>query len=94
MAATTPTRRRFLQLSCIVSAGALAGCSSLFEGGYEEDSDGDGVVDSEDPAPQNDDIQREEELTEEQSPTPTETETPTDSGLPSTTETPTETALL
>jgi len=79
----TCDRRRFL---CGVLAGGLismAGCSDLIGSDDDgvQDSDGDGVIDSEDYAPQDPDVQKKSDIGSGEStpetPTPTETATPT-----------------
>ena len=87
-------RRRFLSGSGVVVGASLAGCSSD-EGGDIQDSDGDGVIDSEDYAPNDPEVQEKSDLksTENITPTPTEspTPTPTESPTPTPTESPTPT---
>lgn len=73
-------RRRVLQLCGMTVVSGVSGCLRLASGSDEEndiqDTDGDGVIDSEDYAPQDPEIQREEQVSKEDtetSPTPTET---------------------
>lgn len=80
------TRRRFLHISGIAGTIGLTGCSQLTGGSDDtdsdsniKDSDGDGVIDSEDYAPRDPDVQRAEQVQEvDSTPTETETETPTE----------------
>jgi len=86
------SRRRLLQMG-IALAATTAGCTVEEEsaGTDIQDSDGDGVIDSEDYAPNDPDVQRKSDVTagtetqnaRDDTPTPTATDTPT--------ETPTET---
>lgn len=79
------TRRRILRVCGVSVAGGLAGCSGVLGGDDEEDdikdTDNDGVIDSEDYAPRDPDVQRKEQVeevgsggtsTEEPTETPTE----------------------
>lgn len=79
------SRRRILQMSSIVIGSGIAGCAGL--GSQEDDiqdSDGDGVIDSEDYAPQDpevqekSDVQSSEEDTSSEENTPSEEETSTE----------------
>lgn len=62
------TRRQVLASSGLASVVGLTGCSGVFDRGSGEgttgvqDSDGDGVIDSEDYAPRDPDVQREEQV--------------------------------
>jgi hypothetical protein len=58
------TRRRFLRVSGIVGTVGLAGCSQLQGGSDIQDSDGDGVIDSEDYAPRDPSVQDAEDVEE------------------------------
>jgi len=62
------TRRRVLLAGGSATALGLAGCTGLLGDGEEEitDSDGDGVIDSEDYAPRDPDVQRKEQLVDEE----------------------------
>lgn len=75
------TRRKVLRLCGVSVAGGLAGCSGVLGGDDEEndikDTDGDGVIDSEDYAPRDPDVQRREQVVDNS--TPRETEQPTES---------------
>jgi|GEM_PF-2923868 len=74
-----PDRRQFLRVGGLGVVSALAGCGSLTGGGDDsiQDSDGDGVIDSEDYAPRDPDVQREAQVKgDDETPTPAETETP------------------
>ena len=72
------TRRRFLGLSGLAGTIGLTGCLNTITGGSgtptpaNKDSDGDGVIDSEDYAPRDASVQRAEQVQERDS-TPTET---------------------
>lgn len=75
-------RRQVLRLGGVALASGLAGCSGDFSfgggsgGGNDvQDTDGDGVIDSEDYAPRDPDVQREEQVKGD---TSTETEETTD----------------
>lgn len=72
-----------LQLSGTVFVGGIAGCSSTLGGSESDiqDTDGDGVIDSEDYAPRDPDVQREEQVKGD-TPTETETETSTETVAP------------
>lgn len=76
-------RRQVLRLGGVALAGGLAGCSGNFSvgggsGGNDvQDTDGDGVIDSEDYAPRDPDIQRKEQVKRD-----TPTETPENPGTP------------
>jgi hypothetical protein len=63
-------------VSGIVSTVGLAGCSQLQGGSDIQDTDGDGVIDSEDYAPRDPDVQRKEQI--QANSTPTETKQPAD----------------
>lgn len=92
-------RRSFLISTVFVASTGLAGCS----GGEDEtediqDSDGDGVIDSEDYAPEDPEVQEKSDLTSESTtqsatatPTPTEISTPTPTPTATATATPTPT---
>lgn len=89
-------RRRVLRLCGVSLVGGLSGCLRILDAGDSEntiqDTDGDGVIDSEDYAPRDPDIQREEQLDQDtltETPTETQTETPTET--PTATEAPSET---
>lgn len=79
------TRRRFLRMSGLAATVGFTGCLRTLSGGSNtatpaiKDSDGDGVIDSEDYAPRDPEIQRKEQLQRGSTPTeqgpPTETET-------------------
>jgi len=58
------TRRRFLRVSGIVGTVGLAGCSQLQGGSDIQDTDGDGVIDSEDYAPRDASVQDAEDVEE------------------------------
>jgi hypothetical protein len=93
-------RRSFLISTVFVASTGLAGCS----GGEDQtediqDSDGDGVIDSEDYAPEDPEVQEKSDLTSESTtqsatatPTPTEISTPTPTPTATATATPTPTA--
>lgn len=88
-------RRRFLTTSVLAGVGALSGCAE--NGNDIQDSDGDGVIDSEDYAPKDPDVQEKADVNDVKSgtkktetPTLTDTDTPTPSPTPSPTETPTD----
>ncbi|WP_157884791.1 LamG-like jellyroll fold domain-containing protein [Halorubrum aethiopicum] len=83
-------RRRVLQLGGAALVSGLAGCNGIL-GNDIQDTDGDGVIDSEDYAPRDPEIQREEQVkgegsteteTETQAETETETETETQAETP------------
>ncbi len=86
-------RRRFLTAGGALGITALAGCSGSDDS--VQDSDGDGVIDSQDYAPNDPEVQEKADLqgTVTPSPTPTSTATaaPTASPTPSPTATPTPT---
>lgn len=83
------TRRQFLRASGIVSIIGLAGCSQITGEEGIKDTDGDGVIDSEDYAPRDASVQRAEQV-EEAGSSGTSTEEPTDQPTEQTaTETPT-----
>lgn len=84
MTERTSTRRRLLQVGVLGGAVGLAGCG-LMGGSEVEDSDGDGVIDSEDYAPRDPEIQRKEQVEAER----TETLTDTDESPDAETEEPT-----
>lgn len=70
------SRRAFLLSSLTAATGCLAGCAD----DSPQDSDGDGVIDSEDYAPNDPDVQEKSDLqsnTEQPTATPTPTPTPT-----------------
>jgi|GEM_PF-4763337 len=80
-------RRKLLEIAGIAGIGGLAGCTDSIPGmsGSEstiQDSDGDGVIDSEDYAPQDPDVQEKSDITGNNSgskeSTPTETATTND----------------
>lgn len=59
------TRRKVLRLCGVSIAGGLAGCSGVFDGDGSDDiqdTDGDGVIDSEDYAPRDPEVQQKEDL--------------------------------
>ncbi|UPW00993.1 LamG domain-containing protein [Halorussus gelatinilyticus] len=57
------TRRLFLQTSGVAAAVGLAGCSGMLgEDDDIQDTDGDGVIDSEDYAPRDSSVQRKEQV--------------------------------
>lgn len=56
------TRRRFLRTTGVVGIAGLAGCSQITGEDDIKDTDGDGVIDSEDYAPRDPDVQREEQV--------------------------------
>jgi hypothetical protein len=70
------TQRRFLWASGIVSTVGLAGCLGIQGGSDVQDTDGDGVIDSEDYAPRDPDVQRKEQI--QTNSAPTETKQPAD----------------
>lgn len=58
------TRRRFIQLGSVVGVAGLAGCAEIISGDDDvQDSDGDGVIDTEDYAPWDPDVQEKSDLT-------------------------------
>lgn len=78
------TRRRVLRLCGVSVMGGLAGCSGILDQGDDDndgddiqDTDGDGVIDSEDYAPRDASVQRAEQV-EEKNSTPSETESATE----------------
>lgn len=73
-------RRAYLTAVASGTALALAGCSSDGDGGDVQDSDGDGVVDSQDYAPRDPDVQDQADVraTAEDGETPRPRSTPTD----------------
>lgn len=82
-----PSRRRFLRVTGAGCVAGLAGCSQLSGGGESgiTDTDGDGVIDSEDYAPGDPNVQRKEQLVR------TETTTAETATVEPTTTTPTTT---
>lgn len=56
------TRRRFLRTGGVVGIAGLTGCSQITGGGGVKDTDGDGVIDSEDYAPRDPDVQDAEDV--------------------------------
>lgn len=88
------TRRRVLQLCGASVVSGLAGCSSLIDNDGSDDiqdTDGDGVIDSEDYAPRDSSVQRAEQVEEASSPDTegqTRTETATERQPSSDTPTP------
>jgi hypothetical protein len=60
------TRRGILQVSSVIIASGVAGCSGIGTsnqgGSGVQDTDGDGVIDSEDYAPRDPEVQREEQI--------------------------------
>ena len=74
------TKRKVLRLCGVSVACGLAGCSGVLGGDDEEndtkDTDGDGVIDSEDYAPQDPDVQEKSDIASGES--TSETITPTE----------------
>jgi hypothetical protein len=58
------TRRRFLRTGGVVGIAGLTGCSQITGGNDIKDTDGDGVIDSEDYAPRDPDVQDAEDVEE------------------------------
>jgi len=93
-------RRSFLFSTVVTFSTGLAGCSSNEAGDEDiQDSDGDGVIDSKDYAPQDPDVQEKSDLTSESTtqsttgtPPQTEISTPTPTPTATATATPTPTA--
>lgn len=56
------TRRRFLRTGGVVGIAGLTGCSQITGGNDIKDTDGDGVIDSEDYAPRDPDVQDAEDV--------------------------------
>lgn len=56
------TRRRFLRTGGVVGIAGLTGCSQITGGNDIKDTDGDGVIDSEDYAPRDPDVQDAEDI--------------------------------
>jgi hypothetical protein len=85
-------RRKLFATLCGVILSGVAGCTSVFSGSENEiqDTDGDGVIDSEDYAPRDPDIQRAEQIKDTEV-TPTETDRPTGTQTKTATETQTAT---
>lgn len=89
------SRRSFLTAAGVASTFGLGGCLQLGEGGTTatstssdiQDTDGDGVIDSEDYAPRDPDVQRQEQVTGDSA---TQTDSPTESPTDSPTESPTD----
>lgn len=89
---TKPTRRKIFRISGTTVVLGLGGCLRMVGGGDDtatstiQDTDGDGVIDSEDYAPRDPSVQRKEQVkgtetaTETQTETPTATETPVATG--------------
>jgi len=71
----------------------MGGCTQFSSGGSDDiqDSDGDGVIDSEDYAPQDPDVQEKSDLQSTATASPTRSPTPTSSATPSPTPSPTPT---
>lgn len=69
------SRRQFLRSSALVSIIGITGCSQLTGRDDIQDTDGDGVIDSEDYAPRDPSVQRGEQV---QKASPTEQQTPTE----------------
>lgn len=82
------TRRRILRHGTVLGLVALAGCEQFTGGDDIQDSDGDGVIDSEDYAPRDPDVQRAEQV---QASDGTATETTTDAETTTDTDAATET---
>jgi hypothetical protein len=80
-------RRRFLELVGPSAAIIGAGCSGSGDQNEIQDTDGDGVIDSEDYAPQDPEVQEKSDLQKPSTQTPTLTPTPTPT--PTATSTPT-----
>jgi len=70
------TRRRFLVTGVAATTATSAGCTGLLGDEEVQDSDGDGVIDSEDYAPRDPEVQRKEQLVDDDC--TCETETPTE----------------
>ena len=60
------TRRRVLRTGSVVGIAGLTGCSQITGGNDIKDTDGDGVIDSEDYAPRDPDVQDAEDVADEQ----------------------------
>lgn len=61
------TRRRFLRTGSVVGIAGLTGCSQITGGDDIKDTDGDGVIDSEDYAPRDASVQDAEDVEETES---------------------------
>ena len=75
-----PTRRTLLRASGIAAVTGLAGCTDRIVGGGEpsiQDSDGDGVIDSEDYAPRDPSVQWAEQVREKGATTRSDQDSPT-----------------
>lgn len=68
------TRRGFLGSGAVLAATGLAGCSQITGENDIQDSDGDGVIDSEDYAPRDASVQRAEQVEKREQASPTRTE--------------------
>jgi hypothetical protein len=91
------TRRQFLQMSGVTGTIGLTGCLRSLRGGGTptqgvKDTDGDGVIDSEDYAPRDPEVQRKEQLQENS--TTTECQTPTEQQTSTETEGPEGTSAI
>jgi len=82
-------RRRLLLLATSGAGATLAGCSSENDEPNIKDSDGDGVIDSEDYAPQDPEVQKKSDIKTTATITPTRTPSPTPSPTPTATPSPT-----
>lgn len=82
-------RRRLLLLATSGAGATLAGCSSENDEPDIKDSDGDGVIDSEDYAPQDPEVQKKSDIKTTATITPTRTPSPTPSPTPTATPSPT-----
>lgn len=71
------SRRTYIQATGIAALTGLAGCTGVLTEDKIKDTDGDGVIDSEDYAPRDPDVQRAEQV--KQSDEDTDCETPDDS---------------
>jgi len=73
------TRRRLLRTGALLGTLAVTGCEQFTDSGDDiEDTDGDGVIDSEDYAPRDPDVQREAQTGGTATEGGTETDRPTD----------------
>lgn len=89
MSDTTPTRRQVLRASGVLGAAGIAGCTGLTDAAGDDDiadTDGDGVINTEDYAPWDEDVQEKSQLVDDESasaePTSTETATDTETATP------------
>jgi len=80
------SRRRLLRTGGLAFTIGLAGCSEFFGGENIQDTDNDGVIDSEDYAPRDPEVQEKSDLTNTNSPTEPETDGATTSQTPTTSE--------